>query len=135
MGDVDSQMERRHLESLPPNLHWSVRFTDYGSELGGGLADGRGRLSGSTASGTLTAQSPHACHVSQFPPGQSSASECVQETGLRNARGIFSITRLRIHFPPGTLLGEMGRFWRAGGFRELWQALKAQRLLAPHLPV
>ena len=42
MGDVDSQMERRHLESLPPNLHWSVRFTDYGSELGGGVGRRQG---------------------------------------------------------------------------------------------
>ena len=58
--------------------------------------------------GTLSSQSPHACHVSRFPPGQSSASEHVQGTGLRNTCSIFSITRLRIHFPPGTLLGEMG---------------------------
>ena len=121
MGDVDSQMERRHLESLPPNLHWSVRFIDYGSELGGWLADGRGRLSGSTAS--VDSRRPESPRLSRqsAPAGQSSASERVQETGLRNARGIFSITRLRIHFPPGTSLGEMGRFWRAGGFRELWQ--------------
>lgn len=42
VGDVDPQMERRHFESLPPNLRWSVRFTDYGSELGGGIGRRQG---------------------------------------------------------------------------------------------
>lgn len=101
-------MERHHLESLPPNLRWSVRFTDYGSQLGGGIGRQQGEAVKQQFPGTLSSQRPHARHMSQFPPGQSSASEHVQGTGLGNTHRVFSITRLRIHFPPGTLLGEMG---------------------------